>query len=871
MASTNKLAQQIETIWTSPRIVQLRAQLDKWTKESYSGPLTMLVGTLLATLFIMIFNREVVVLVNPGLIYLPVIAMLAYHWQWRLAVIGGILALFCVYFFFIPPFNSLKLPGLESIAQLATLAAVMGFMLVIVQLARYGRTRAIHAAERLAALNRIGTALISELDEKRLLRLIAQTARDLTGASFAAFTLRPVNEMGEPLVPSEGNFFHLAAVIGVTPEQERLFQRMPLGGEGLLAPIFRHGVPVRVPDALTFVQQGSTAHGGKAPVSQSEYREEALQAASHYAQGHLAKEGLKSMGVPRGHPIIRSFLGVPLLDHNGNVRGGLLLGHTEPDQFTQEDEELLVGLSSQAAVALENARLYMAAQMRASELDSIFESIAEGITLVDEQGKIQRENRTSLRLREQLAASHTLSADTLLQEVAQQALHGEMEYHRQITIPDDSDPREYSIHAVPMRAPTGPLKQSAYIRKQRSNSGAVVVWRDITEAQRLFSERQAHAETETRRALLQTILDELPGSVYLVRGPDARLVLANKFVDELWGAHWPQGQPMQEFLENNGIRVFHSDGRPLATDEFATLRAVRNGCAVHHHQETIRHPDGTTLPVLMNAVPLNPRILSAHDGGTYEEMEPVALIIQQDVTPLKEAERVKDEFIGIAAHELRTPLAVIKGFAQMLLLQTARGKGATLDDWQLEAIQDIDQGTSRLVELTEDLLDVTRLQAGRLQLQIEPTDLVALAQRVIKRVQVTTNMHTISLEASAEYIVSEVDARRTEQVLTNLLNNAIKYSPDGGKIEVKLREDDEHAQAILSIRDYGIGIPENQQSRIFSRFMRADNTRARNIGGTGLGLYLSRELVERQGGRIWFESVEGQGSTFYVSLPLTEV
>src|SRR5579884_1468959 len=159
MASTNKLAQQIETIWTSPRIVQLRAQLDKWTKESYSGPLTMLVGTLLATLFIMIFNREVVVLVNPGLIYLPVIAMLAYHWQWRLAVIGGILALFCVYFFFIPPFNSLKLPGLESIAQLATLAAVMGFMLVIVQLARYGRTRAIHAAERLAALTRIGTAL----------------------------------------------------------------------------------------------------------------------------------------------------------------------------------------------------------------------------------------------------------------------------------------------------------------------------------------------------------------------------------------------------------------------------------------------------------------------------------------------------------------------------------------------------------------------------------------------------------------------------------------------------------------------------------------------------------------------------------------
>src|SRR5947209_10665692 len=110
-------------------------------------------------------------------------------------------------------------------------------------------------AERYAALSRVGTALMSELDEARLLHLIADTARELTGATFAAFTLRPVDEEGRPLVASEGNLFHLAAVVGVTEEQEELFRRMPLGGEGLLAPIFRHGVSVRVPDALALLQR----------------------------------------------------------------------------------------------------------------------------------------------------------------------------------------------------------------------------------------------------------------------------------------------------------------------------------------------------------------------------------------------------------------------------------------------------------------------------------------------------------------------------------------------------------------------------------------------------------------------------------------
>jgi signal transduction histidine kinase len=136
------------------------------------------------------------------------------------------------------------------------------------------------------------------------------------------------------------------------------------------------------------------------------------------------------------------------------------------------------------------------------------------------------------------------------------------------------------------------------------------------------------------------------------------------------------------------------------------------------------------------------------------------------------------------------------------------------------------------------------------------------------RLQVTTPAHILEVIAEGEGIVACVDVQRMEQVLGNLINNAIKYSPDGGLIAIALHGCGEQGIAEISIRDSGIGIPEVEQPRIFARFARAGNAKARGIGGTGLGLYLCRELVERHGGRIWFESAEGQGTTFHFTLPL---
>ncbi|HAE84828.1 MAG TPA: hypothetical protein DCK85_15715, partial [Ktedonobacter sp.] len=407
------------------------------------------------------------------------------------------------------------------------------------------------------------------------------------------------------------------------------------------------------------------------------------------------------------------------------------------------------------------------------------------------------------------------------------------------------------------------------MRDEAGQASAILeINRDITQRRHLEQAEQAvHAETAARLTFLQQVLDALPSSVYLVYGSDARLMLANQAASRVWGAEWKADQPMLEFLTSNGISLFDAQGHPLPLGQFATLRAVQRGEMVLQQQEMIRHPDGSSLPVLVNAVALPSQQGAEGTGPLIPAGEAVALVVHQDVTALKEAEYLKDEFVGIVAHELRTPLAALKGFADMLLVQTARGHGPALAEWQQEALEEIELAIGRLVNLTEELLDVTRLQAGRLLLQRTPTNIVPLAQRVATFMQQTTTRHQVEVRTTHPQLVADVDPGRIEQVLTNLVGNAIKYSPQGGPIELTLREEVEPHIALLAIRDRGIGIPAGQQARIFGRFVRAENARASEITGTGLGLYLSRELVERHGGRLWFESSEGAGSTFFMTLP----
>ena len=181
--------------------------------------------------------------------------------------------------------------------------------------------------------------------------------------------------------------------------------------------------------------------------------------------------------------------------------------------------------------------------------------------------------------------------------------------------------------------------------------------RNITERKRMeVAERVA---AEQRQTLLQTVLEELPGGAYLVRGPEARLVLANHAAAAVWGASWLEGQSMATFLQASGICYLAETGQPLTPEELITVQIVRGGPSALHRREVVRRADGTRLPILLSAVALDATLLGEERGGPVAarrlEREHAALVLMQDISTVQAAEQLKDEFISIAAHELRTP------------------------------------------------------------------------------------------------------------------------------------------------------------------------------------------------------------------------
>ncbi|QAT88481.1 response regulator/sensory box histidine kinase [Corallococcus coralloides] len=233
---------------------------------------------------------------------------------------------------------------------------------------------------------------------------------------------------------------------------------------------------------------------------------------------------------------------------------------------------------------------------------------------------------------------------------------------------------------------------------------------------------------------------------------------------------------------------------------------------------------------------------------------------QRAETALRLASEAKDAFLAAASHELRTPLAAAKGHAHLALLklggQTEAGPGKSL--------QIINRQIDRMAKLVEDLLDISRLQAGRLSLELEPFDLSQLVLETRDRMAVLSQTHELKVEVP-EHLEGTWDRGRLDQVLTNLLSNAIRYSPEGGQVLVRLVAEGDSG-VHLSVKDQGVGIPSEKQRLIFERFGRAHGSK---YGGLGLGLTISQGIVEQHGGRIWAESTGtvGQGSTFNVWLP----
>lgn len=362
---------------------------------------------------------------------------------------------------------------------------------------------------------------------------------------------------------------------------------------------------------------------------------------------------------------------------------------------------------------------------------------------------------------------------------------------------------------------------------------------DITERKRAEKAR-LQAEQKYRDIVEQSIQ-----GVYQT-APDGRFLSANAALARLFGYESPG-----ELLDKpaGAASEFYIDGDRRA--EFARL--VEQQGTVSQFEARVRRKDGRIIWTAENA-----RAVRDSSGQLlyYEGFV-------EDITVRKETEQLRSDFVSFVTHQLRTPLSGIRWMLEL-------AAELELSEEASSYVSDARESAERLIGLVNDLLDVARLESGKLVAVPRPTDLKALTEGIVGELMslVREKQHELSVTSTESPTLVLVDPQLGRQVVLNLLSNAIKYTPPSGTITVQMRRADGSLE--WSVRDNGIGISEAGQRRLFEKFYRADNARTVDTEGTGLGLYLVRLIIERSQGRIWCESEEGVGTTFRFTLPLTD-
>ena len=233
--------------------------------------------------------------------------------------------------------------------------------------------------------------------------------------------------------------------------------------------------------------------------------------------------------------------------------------------------------------------------------------------------------------------------------------------------------------------------------------------------------------------------------------------------------------------------------------------------------------------------------------------------LEAEITERNKTDQIKDEFIGMVSHELKTPLTVTVGALSVLMNQELP------EHHVRELLEDAIGSADQMADIVENLLELSRSQAGRLDLEVRPTDVVGVAEIIARAFQGRSAIHRVTVDSSSGRAIVQADPIKVERILHNLVENAIKYSPEGGDVRVSAERRDD--QVVVAVSDQGIGIAPEDQSRLFQSFERIGAYQTNNVAGIGLGLRVCRLLVEALGGRIWTESEPGKGSTFFFTLP----
>jgi PAS domain S-box-containing protein len=380
------------------------------------------------------------------------------------------------------------------------------------------------------------------------------------------------------------------------------------------------------------------------------------------------------------------------------------------------------------------------------------------------------------------------------------------------------------------------------IKDEKENIiGASKIARDISEQK----------SAEQKQAMLAAIVDSSDDAI-VSKDLNGMITSWNHGAEKIFG------YSAQETIGRHITIIIPED---RLDEETVIINKIRKGESVSHFETIRKRKDGREINISLTVSPIkdkNGKVIGAskvaRDITEKVEVEKQRQLFTQR---LQEINHYKDEFMAMASHELKTPLTVIKANLQIL-------EHKMQDDNKIYFVNKTLNQVNKLTNLISDLLDVSKIQTGALELNRSNFELFPFLTEIIESIQQTSPNHEIRLNATNEKLMVRADRDRLEQVVINILTNAIKYSPNGKKVTVDTDIQDE--QIIVKITDYGIGIPENDLDRVFTRFFRVRGL-ASTFAGSGIGLYISSEIIKRHGGSMWVESEINKGSTFYFSIP----
>jgi len=735
--------------------------------------------------------------------------------------------------------------------------SVQGYVSLVLDVsdAKQAEVRLAEEARINETLYRVGTALAEDLDLDTVFARLTDEATALCRAQFGAFFYN-VDD------PERGSYM-LYTLAGVPREKFEGFP-MPRNTE-VFGPTFAGECVVRSDDITKDPRYGKSA--------------------PYY-------------GMPAGHLPVRSYLAVPVVSRAGQVLGGLFFGHAKTGIFTDRDERMIVAVASQAAVAIDNARLHAATVTAEQQYRALAESSPQLVWTTTPDGTVEYCNPQFLAyvglpledMRREPVWNLLVHADDVARatEAWTRAL---------------STGEPYEIEYRLRRASDGSyrwfLARGAGVR---DGEGRIVRWvgscTDIHDHKR---SEETHRFLAEAGALLASSFDHRQTLPAL-----ARLAVPHM-------ADWCSIQLLGSNGQLERTAVTHGDPHRLelireiehqypADENDAARRVARTGSSEHvheltdemlatgardsHHLELIRmlglrswmavpiKADQRVIGVISFASSESGRLFEQLDVDIAEDLgrrvgsaidnARLFELTQQERRRAEEASRAKDELLGITSHELRTPLSAILGWVRMLR------SGNLAEDKRERALETIERNAKIQVQLVEDLLDFNRVITGKLRLALAPLEPAEVVEAAIDVIRPAADAKNVRLQVLLDPDAGSLngDAERLQQIVWNLLSNAVKFTPKEGRVYVRMQREDSHVEIVVA--DTGAGIAPAFLPHVFQPFRQQDGTATRAHGGLGLGLAIVKHLVELHGGSIEARSDGlGKGATFVVRLPVS--